>query len=218
MPPKPPFGNSLNAIALFFCINLYLILIFGSETFNLSIFGDDGAISILTICFVLAAQLFVLYEMATAAKLTHKIDWFILAYILQIYVMREADFHHTFTSTNVTKTSFYLNASNPLYTKLIAGSILMLCFLAVLYLASKYVVFCLKLLNYRTPWTISALFWFSLLILSQLFDKSALNDTQDLRVQNIEEMLEFSAAIYLFLAAILYNLGKTDSGGLVSNE
>ena len=115
MESSPLFGNSLNAIGLFFCTNLYLIVVFGSETFDLAIFEDNGAISILTICVLLFAQLFILYEMATAAKFIHKIDWLLLAYILQVYVMREADLHHTFTASNVTKGSFYSDAANPLY-------------------------------------------------------------------------------------------------------
>jgi hypothetical protein len=208
MQSKPPFGNSLNTIGLFFCINFYLIVIFGTKTFKLTIFDDDGAISILTICILLAAQLLVLYQMATAAKLIRRVDWLLLAYILQVYIMREADFHSSFTTSNVTKGSFYTDAANPLQAKLIAGSIFLLFLLAVIFLAFKYATIVLKALRHRAPWSIAALLWFSLLFVSQLLDKSALNHSPDLRIKNIEEMLEFSSAIFLLLAFISYLLDK----------
>ena len=179
---SPSTGNAANAIVAFFCVNLYFILALGSETFSLSIFADDGAISILTICVLLVGQLFVLYEFAAAAKLNHRFDWLLLAYVLQVYIMREADFHQTFTASNVTKTSFYTQADNPLHIKLIAGIVLILCFLAVFYLAAKYAMVCIKALRNRTPWAVAALLWFSMLFLSQVFGKSALIDAEDLRV------------------------------------
>ncbi len=208
MPTTPPSGNALNALGLFFCINLYFLIALGPESFSLSIFDDDGAISILTICLILATQVFVLYEMAVATKVDHRMGWVLLAYILQVYVMRETDFHRSFTATNVTKGSFYLSADNPFLEKLIAGTVLILFLLALVYLATKYAKACLSALAKRTPWAVAALIWFLLLFLSQLLDKSALNDAQDLRIKNIEEMLEFSAAIYLFLTIVLYKFGR----------
>ncbi len=82
------------------------------------------------------------------------------------------------------------------------------CFLALIYLTAKYGVVCLKALKNRTPWAVAALIWFSMLFLSQVFDKSALNDAQDLRIKYIEEMLEFSAALFLFLTLVLHKIGR----------
>lgn len=218
MTSRPATGNAINAIALFFCFNLYFLVVFGSETFSLSIFNDNGAISILTICCLLCAQLFVLYEVATGKGLSRKADGVILAYVLQIYLMREADFHRTFTASNVTKGSYYTDPGNPLLVKLIAGSVLIFCLLGLLYLAIRYARPCIGALMQRVPWSIALLLWFVLLLLSQIFDKSGLNDSPDLRIKNIEEMLEFSASLFAFLAAAQYSLGGIELRRQVVND
>lgn len=199
-------GNTVNAIALVSCINAYVIMAFGSETFSPFIFYDDGAISIATIGLVLIAQMLVLYEMATASLRAQRFDWLVLAYVLQIYVLREADFHRTFTDSNVTKGSYYLDPANPAVAKIVAGTLLIGCLVGLLYLGVKYGKRCAIALQEKAPWAIALTLWFGLLFLSQAFDKSPLNDSGDLRVKNIEEMLEFSAAIYIFLSALLYRV------------
>lgn len=218
MTSKPVPGNAINAIALFFCFNLYFLVVFGSETFSLSIFNDNGAISILTICCLLGAQMLVLYQLATTRELRLKLDWFILAYVLQVYVMREADFHRTFTTSNVTKESYYTDPGNPLLVKLLAGSILVCCLLGVFYLAIRYARPCINALIQRAPWFIAVGLWFSLLFLSQIYDKSVFKDSPDLRIKNIEEMLEFSASLFAFLAAAQYSLGRLGKRKQVVND
>ena len=54
-------------------------------------------------------------------------------------------------------------------------------------------------------WSVSLFLFFILLLISQIADKSFLNDTVSGRI--LEELMEFSAAIYAFLA--------TYYGGLV---
>lgn len=164
-------SNIITVIPLLFCINLYCIIIFGPHTFSLSIFSDNGAISILVILFVLFAQVLAIHELFTADKIINKLDWFLLVYILEIYVLREADFHRTFTSTNISKLKFYLDANNPVLIKWIAGPIFIVLILAVFYLAAKYMKLLVLSVKRRIPWANAGVLWFLLLFCSQIFDK-----------------------------------------------
>ncbi|MFT5708101.1 MAG: hypothetical protein ACI9ES_002403 [Oceanospirillaceae bacterium] len=202
------FGNSVNVIVMFFCINLYLIIIFGSGTFSIGVFEDEGAISITTILLLMLAQFIVLLEAASAKNKRHTIDWLLLAFVLQIYFMREADFHRVFTEINITQGRFYSDPSSPLMAKIIAGSFLVCFLFAFVYLGIKYFKPLLSAFLQVKPWAISSALWFGLLFLSQLLDKSAFNSSEDLRLKNIEEMLEFSAAVYLLMAVCLWRSHK----------
>ncbi len=198
------FGHSLNAIVMFFCINSYLIIVFGTGTFSMSIFEDQGAVSITTIFLLFLAQSFVLLEASSSKNKKHTIDWLLLAFILQIYLMREADFHRVFTEINVTKLKFYKDPDSPLLGKIIAGTFLVSFLLFSVYLGVKYFKQLLSSFLRMKPWAISSALWFCLLSLSQILDKSRLNSSEDLRIKNIEEMFELSAAIYLLTALFLW--------------
>ncbi|MEH6444536.1 MAG: hypothetical protein V7784_11615 [Oceanospirillaceae bacterium] len=174
----------------------------------MSVFEDEGAISIITILLLLLAQLFVLQEAASTDTKRHRVDWLLLAFVLQIYLMREADFHRVFTDINITQGKFYSDPSSPLLAKIIAGSFLVSFLFSFVYLGAKYFKQLLSSFLQMKPWAVSSALWFSLLFLSQVLDKTQLNFSEDLRLKNIEEMLEFSAAVYVLAAVFLWRNNK----------
>jgi len=175
----------------------------------MGIFEDKGAISITTILLLFLAQAFVLLEAASSKNKKHTIDWLLLAFVLQIYLMREADFHRVFTEINITKLKFYKDPNSPLLAKIIAGTFFVSFLLSFVYLGLKYFKRLLSSFLHIKPWAISSALWFCLLLLSQILDKTELNSSGDLRIKNIEEMLEFSAAIYLLTALFLWRNHKS---------
>lgn len=94
------------------------------------------------------------------------------AYVLLIYLLREANVHRLFTIEHVTRGKFYLMPEVPLWQKL----------------------------RRLEPHVVSLFLWFTVLVISQLCDRSGLNHTHYGRV--IEEYCECWAAMFLFLTVV----------------
>ena len=168
---------------------------------------DYGFISVLTIFCILSGQLFSLWNFAHAEKTSTKAGALILAYILQVYLMREADLHHFWTSKSVTSLKFFMKPEYPLAAKIIAGPILILFFICFGYILLRYSWFTLKAFFRGEPWAVAVGFWGTLLVTSQVLDRMKFPD-DPWRIKLIEEYMEFCASTYLPTAMILFIRGK----------
>ena len=160
--------------------------------------SDQGIFSILTI---LIASIALIWLFRTAQSITTssiKLPLYALTYIILIYILREADFHRLFTDEHITRDKFYTDPNIDLKQKLLGGIPLALFFICFFYILIRYTKLVLVNLRHLQPWAIATFLWGATITLSQVLDKSALNKTYHGRV--IEELLEFSAAGYLFLA------------------
>ncbi len=162
--------------------------------------ADAGYISIITLTFVGCAILSLLILIFNTELDTHKLTAAAAAYVLLIYLLREADVHRLFTLEHVTRWKFYLMQEVPLWQKLFAAAVFILLTACILYLLIKYVRSLWNKLRKSEPWALALLLWFVVLVISQLCDRSGLNETHIGRV--IEECSECWAAIYLFLSVI----------------
>jgi len=200
--------NLINFLISFSAINYYFIHCLGVNTFSMGAFEDKGWGSALTIITILATEFFVLWHLFREPKFINKLSWGCLAYILEIYALREADFHRTFTIMNVTKSKFFKSAEIPVIQKIIAGTILLLFAIALIYLLVRFSKTIVKNILNGTPWAVSIAFWGIIIVGSRILDKSILNKSPDIRIKNIEEMMEITGAIYALTAIILWTLCK----------
>ena len=162
--------------------------------------ADAGYVSIITLTFVGCAILSLLILIFNTELDTPKLAAAAATYILLIYLLREADVHRLFTLEHVTKGKFYLMPEVPLWQKLFAAAIFILLAACILYLLIKYIRSLWKKLLEYEPWVLALLLWFVVLVISQLCDRSGLNETHIGRV--IEECCECWAAMYLFLSVV----------------
>ncbi len=164
---------------------------------------DYGFISVLTIFCILSAELLALWRGMQSKDLTEKIGAFALAYVLQIYLMREADLHHFWTDGSIAGIRYFKDFSKPLLPKLIAGPILGLFMACFAYILLRYSIFTLKAFFRGEAWAVAVAFWGTLLVGSQIYDKMDLPDNP-WRIKLLEEYMEFAASTYLPTAMILY--------------
>ncbi len=203
-------SNILNILILICAANYYFIHMLGVNTFSASAFVDKGWGSIFAILFILLTESFALWHLFLSDNWKNKLKWGALVYILQIYALREADFHRTFTSINVTKLKYFLKSNDPTLYKVIAGIILGLFAIAFLYLIISYATLLIKeIFINKTNWAISFCMWGILLAVSIILDKSAINDDySNLLLKNIEEMLEITAAFYALISISSYTYSQ----------
>jgi len=162
--------------------------------------ADAGYISIITLTFVGCAILSLLILIFNTELDTPKLTAATVIYVLLIYLLREADVHRLFTLEHVTRGKFYLMPEVPLWQKLFAAAVFILLAACILYLLIKYVHTLWNKLRKFEPWVLALLLWFVVLVISQLCDRSGLNETHIGRV--IEECSECWAAMYLFLSVV----------------
>lgn len=163
--------------------------------------SDTGIFSILTIIIASIALLRLLLTTHQISKLNIKIPLYALAYIILIYILREADFHRLFTDEHITRDKFYTDPNIDIKQKLLGGIPLGIFFVCFFYMLIRYAKLITTKLLQLQPWAIAAFLWGATIFLSQVADKSALNNIYYGRV--IEEMLEFCAAGYLLIAVFL---------------
>ena len=162
--------------------------------------SDAGYVSIITLTFVACAFVAILTLIFNVNLNSSKITASAAAYVLAIYFLREADIHRLITAEHVTRGKFYTMQSVPLWQKLFAATIFLILTICILYLLIKYARTLWRKLRDLEPWAVALFLWFTVLVISQLCDKSDLNHTHFGRV--IEENSECWAAIYLFLAVV----------------
>ena len=195
--------NSINILIIAFAVNLYLILILSPIQLDPGMFMDAGTMSVLTIILILTAWILCLLHFINNPG--QRLHWFCWLYIVQIYLLREADFHRDFFEEHVTRPEFYIMTQIPLWQKLIGGSIMLGFFAASTYtFLSNARRFLLALVK-REPWAISLVLWFTLLLSSQISDKTFCYESTNWKVRSIEEMLEVTAAFYAVSAISLFS-------------
>lgn len=185
------------AVAGYILIHIFLI----SQSWGERAISDTGIFSILTILMASIALIRLLITTHQVLDPSIKFPLYALAYIILIYILREADFHRLFTDEHVTKDKFYTDPNIDLKQKILGGvpmGIFFLCFFYVLVMYIKLVV--IKVLQIE-PWAIAAFLWGITIVAAQSIDKSYLNGIYNGRV--VEELLEFCAAGYLAIAVFL---------------
>ena len=194
--------NSINLLVIGVVANFFLLVALGPDLFSATIFNDDGAMSIFNMLLILAAWGICLLQFIEAKG--ERVRWFCWIYVVQIYLLREADFHQAFTEINVTKAIFYTAENIPFDQKLVAGIITLGFLVCLSYLLSSNARTYIRALKEREPWAVSLALWFMFLFCSQLLDKTSLNSSANWKLRAIEEMFEVTAAIYVLLAIFFY--------------
>ena len=162
--------------------------------------SDAGFVSIITLTFVACAILTLLILIFNTDLDTPKLAAAAAAYILFIYLLREADVHRLFTIEHVTRGKFYTMSEVPMWQKLVAAAVFILLAVCILYLLIKYTRNLWQNFRKLEPWALALALWFGVLLISQLCDRSDLNHTHFGRV--IEECCECWAAMFLFLSVV----------------
>jgi len=162
--------------------------------------ADAGYVSIITLTFIGCAILTLLILIFNTELDTPKLTVAASAYILLIYLLREADVHRLFTIEHVTRGKFYLMPEVPVWQKIFAAAVFIVLIACILYLLIKYLRGLWQKLLKLEPHIVALFLWFTVLVISQLCDRSGLNHTHFGRV--IEECCECWAAMYLFLSVL----------------
>ena len=162
--------------------------------------ADAGFLSIITLTFLGCVFVTLLTLIFNPNFSSSRLTAVASAYVILIYFLREADFHRLFTEEHVTRGAFYTMTSVPTWQKLAAGIVFILLAVCLVYLIYQNANTIWKKIRIYEPWAIAFLFWFVVLVISQISDKSDLNDIHVGRV--IEECCECWAAIFLFLTSV----------------
>ena len=162
--------------------------------------SDAGLFSYLTLLLLAVSLFLVLKSARMPLEFKYKCYLYSLAYVILIYILREADFHRLFTDEHVTRGKFYTDPNISLQQKILGGVPLMLFAITFITLVIRFAKITFSNLRVATPWAVAAFLWGTTFFFSQLADKSHLNDVYYGRV--IEEMLELGAAGYVLLAVI----------------
>ena len=156
--------------------------------------ADEGILQVATWILLLISCVFCLLQVFI--QKANKVKWAVGSFVLLIYAMREMDLHRAFTQEHVSKLKFYLGPY-PWQEKVIAGIIMILTGLALLYLVVSSLIDFWKGLKKRTPWTFYIFLWAICLFGAQILDKSRWNELFTEIV--IEESMEFGAALIIFV-------------------
>ena len=165
--------------------------------------ADDGAIQIIGLVFISAASLLAFGRAGLGRW--HKRDFLMLAYILAVYAMREADLHKALsehgTATNI---DFYSDGDVPIGNRILAGAALIAFGVVAISFALRHALGYLRALIGRESWAAYLVVWFVLLVVSQLLDKSDFNNR--VHGKAAEELLEAAAQVVAFAALIMFML------------
>lgn len=202
--------NSINILIIAFAINLYLIIVFSPAHFHPVIFSDTGAMSVLNMILILTVWILCLLHFINSPG--QRMHWFCWLYIVQIYLLRESDFHRGFFEEHITRASFYIMVQIPLWQRILVGSIMLGFFAASIYTFLSNARRFLLVLVTREPWTISLVLWFVILFLSQVHEQTLTYlfykgyENPNWKVSAIEEMLEVTAALYAVSAISMFSI------------
>jgi len=133
--------------------------------------------------------------------------WAELSFLLVIYALREMDFHRRFTVEHISNKDFYIGP-DPLLTKIIAGTVVLLTIIALLHFLLSNARFFFEQLRKKRSWAIHVIAWAVLLFGSQILDKSP--QLHDMFIEHVlEENMEFAAATILFLVLLKYPIRES---------
>ena len=162
---------------------------------------DDGLIQILTAAVLIASCLLCLQR--AVRKIPPAFKWGQLSYLFLIYAMREMDFHRLFTEEHVSRWKLYAGPF-PLHEKIMGGIVVLLTLIVMLYFIGSNFRHYWKSLRELQSWAVHVIVWAILLFSSQMLDKSRWHG---IFVEvNLEENLEFAAAIVIFMVLLKYPL------------
>jgi len=151
---------------------------------------DTGWVSWLTMGFLAANLILIASQVRSASSRRVRLTFLVLSYIALMYLLREADFHRLFTAEHVTRSSFYSDASIPLWQRTVAAAILWPVFVCVLAMLVRYALPIARALLAGQPWAVCLVLWGAALFGSQLTDQ-LLKGSYTARL--LEEGLEASA-------------------------
>ena len=194
-------NNQINiywAVVIFVYMLMHILLL--PQQLGEHAISDKGVISILTIAIISIALIRLMITIHSISDKRLRMSLYILAYIILIYILREADFHRLFTDEHITKDKFYTDPNIDIKQKLIGGIPLGIFFICFFYVLIRYIKFTLIHLKKYQPWAVAIFLWGISIFTSQVIDKSSLNDIYYGRV--IEELLEFCAAGYMLIAVL----------------
>jgi hypothetical protein len=159
---------------------------------ELGAFGihDIGWVSWYTMALQGVAGVLILLQLREASTMRGKAVLYALAYVVLIYLLREADFHRLFTDEHVTRGRFYLDGSISLTQRLLAAAVMLPFFACALFFVGRYALSILRALRAGEPWAVCLTFWGTALVGSQVADQTLSGYTGKL----IEEGLEATAA------------------------
>lgn len=166
---------------------------------------DYGILSVFTTLCILSCQLLALWLFTQREDKTEKLGFLALAYVLEIYQLRENDFHLLFTEKSLTSKKYYLG-DYPILPKLIGGTLMLIFIIAFIYLILRYGWPVIKAFFKGKPWAVAIGFWGVIFVTSQIWDQSPFSDEEKFgwKLRLVEEYMEFMASAYLPLAMILY--------------
>jgi hypothetical protein len=195
-------SNRLNLYWGFFVAAYALVHIFFlPNSWGEQSISDAGFSSYLTIILLIISLFLVLKTIRTPLEFNYKFYLSLLAYVIVIYILREADFHRLFTDEHITRLKLYTDPNISLQQKIFGGVPLAVFAISFTVLIIRFTKLVISKLRLATPWAVAVFLWGTTFFLSQLADKSDLNDIYYGRV--IEEILELSAAGYVLLAVFL---------------
>ncbi len=186
----------LGLLPVYILIHTYLL----PDTISQVGITDPGFVSVITLTFLGCALLSLLTLAFNKNLKSSRITITAITYVILIYFLREADFHRLFTLEHVTKDKFFTMQGVPLWQKIFVALVILLFILCLVYMLFKFIRMFWKNIRIYEPWAVAVVLWFIVLFVSQLCDKSGLNDIHIGRV--IEECAECWAAIFIFLALI----------------
>jgi hypothetical protein len=163
--------------------------------------SDSGIISYLTVLLAVLSGGMILKSAFREKNIPIRFALYATSYIIAIYILREADVHRLFTDVHVTKLKFYRHENISLTQKILWGVPMSLFIACFFYLTIRYCSHALKGLLAMKPWAIAFFLWGILILVSQLIDKTELNDIYRGRV--LEEIMELAAAGFMLIAAWL---------------
>jgi len=202
--------NALNFSVLFTLLISNSILLASPGLVTIETFYDTGAASFIGLGLIslgLGLTLFLAMDTTRAGRR----DWLLLAFVYLVYLMREADFHHAFTSESLTNLDAYSLPEIPLEIRLTSAIILLVMVGILVHLMIRYTRPILSGIFATRNWAIALALWFILLFCSQVFDRSIATSGTHWKLTAIEELLEVSAALFAVLAIIQFSFMKRDN-------
>lgn len=204
--PEPMKENALNLSVLLTLLLVYTILLAAPDLLAPSHFYDDGAASFITLALIGAGMGVCLFHALDNVP-GKRLDWWLLALVYSVYLMREADFHTGFSGESLTKLATYSMPEVPLGIRIVAAVVLLLMAASLVYLLVRHARALLGSIAGAEPRGIAFLLWFLLLLASQIFDREISTGGAHWKLTAVEELLELSAAIFALLA--LGQIGRT---------
>jgi hypothetical protein len=152
---------------------------------------DDGAIQIATVVLLMGNVVFAAHRTWRARG--PRLNLGLIAYILVFYAMREADLHRpAMYPEHIANRRFFTAAEVPVLDKVFFGLLLLSLLVCIILFLVRITPSFLRALRRTEDWAVYAGFWFVTLLLTQLSDKSFLNEHY--YGQALEEVGELAAA------------------------